>query len=84
MDSSQIPDDWRAVTPETMTAAIARRHPGARVGDVRLVMEDNGNNRRARLSLRYDAGSGPDVVFVKAEGAHREIHAVKREHVQRA
>jgi hypothetical protein len=36
---------------------------------------DNGTNRRARFAVRYDAGSGPDVVFMKAEGEHRAVHA---------
>jgi hypothetical protein len=58
-----------------MTAAIAGRHPGARVGDVTLIMSDDGTNRRARFGLRYDAGFGPDVVFAKAEGQYREVHA---------
>jgi hypothetical protein len=58
-----------------MTEAISRQHPGARVGDVELVMVDNGTNRRARFALRYDRGAGPDVVFAKAEGEFREVHA---------
>jgi hypothetical protein len=75
LDPSQIPANWEDVTPEWMTAAIAGHHPGARVSDVTLTMVDNGTNRRARFGLRYDAGSGPAVVFAKAEGQHREVHA---------
>ncbi len=72
---SQIPADWAAVTPEWMTAAIEGRHPDARVSEVSLLMTDDGTNRRARFGLRYCAGSGPEVVFMKAEGVHREVHA---------
>jgi Phosphotransferase enzyme family len=58
-----------------MTAAIASRYPGAHVADVTLVMNDSGNNRRARFALRYDTGSGPASVFAKGEGDFREVHA---------
>ena len=75
LDPSQIPLDWKDITPGWMTEAISGRHPGARVSDVMLIMVDNGTNRRARLGLRYDEGSGPDTVFAKAEGEFREIHA---------
>jgi hypothetical protein len=75
LDPSQIPSDWHDVTPEWMTAAIGGRHPAAHVSDVALITIDNGTNRRARFGLRYDAGSGPDVVFAKAEGQYREVHA---------
>ncbi len=72
---SEIPQQWDQVTPEWMTAAISRHCPGAHVSDVEVVMVDNGTNRRARLGLSYDEGSGPDVVFVKAEGDYREAHS---------
>jgi hypothetical protein len=75
LDPSQIPANWEDVTPEWMTDAVAGRHPGAHVSDVTLIGGDNGTNRRARFGLRYDAGSGPDVVFAKAEGEYREVHA---------
>lgn len=75
LEPSEIPANLEDVTPEWMTAAIASRHPGAHVSDVVLVMLDNGTNRRARFGLRYDVGEGPEVVFVKAEGQHREVHA---------
>ena len=70
----QVPADWAEVTPRWMTAALADRHPGAVVGDVTLVMRDDGTNRRARFGLTYAAGSGPGMVFLKAEGEHREVH----------
>ncbi len=76
LDPSRIPADWNDVTPEWMTQAISSRHPGARVRNVALTMVDNGTNRRARFNLSYDQGSGPDVVFAKAEGDYRQAHAL--------
>ena len=75
--AAQIPKTWAAVTPQWMTAAVSGAHPGAEVADVQLITDDLGNNRRARFGLRYRAGSpsGPDRVFVKAEGENRLIHA---------
>lgn len=70
-----IPQNWDEITPEWMTAALQRHHPGAEVGKVTVVERDDGTNRRGRISIAYAAGSGPEVVFVKAEGAHRDVHA---------
>ena len=36
------------------------------VNDVRVVLRDDGTNRRARLALEYSAGDGPPTVFAKA------------------
>ena len=63
---SRIPTQWEQVTPEWMTAAIARHHPDARVGEVAIVTRDDGTNRRARFGLTYAAGSGPATLFLKA------------------
>ncbi|MBE1533497.1 phosphotransferase [Actinomadura algeriensis] len=57
-----------------MTTALADHHPGAVVGDVKLLTQDDGTNRRARFALAYTTGSGPERVFLKAEGEHREVH----------
>jgi Phosphotransferase enzyme family len=73
---SEVPSDWNEVTPEWMTHAISHSHPDARVSEVTLIMVDNGTNRRARFGLTYAAGSGPDVVFTKAEGDYRQAHAL--------
>jgi hypothetical protein len=70
-----IPADWDDVTAEWMTAVLARRFPGIEVTGLDLVWRSDGSNRRARFALRHAADVGPDVVFVKAEGAHREVHA---------
>jgi hypothetical protein len=75
LEVSQIPANWADVSPSWMTDAIVREHPGANVSEVTVLTVDDGTNRRARIGLRYDAGSGPDVVFVKAEGAFREFHS---------
>jgi hypothetical protein len=71
-----IPADWDAVSPEWMSAALAASHPGAVVGDVEVLLRDDGTNRRARLGLRYERGSGPATVFAKAgDPAHAELNA---------
>jgi hypothetical protein len=76
LDPAEIPSDWNDVTPEWMTQALSHRYPDVRVGEVTLIMVDNGTNRRARFALKYDAGCGPDVVFAKAEGDYRQAHAL--------
>jgi hypothetical protein len=69
-----VPSDWDEITPEWMTAALADRHPGVRVGSVDVELRDDGTNRRARLRLGYSAGAGPASVFVKAvDPAHRDL-----------
>jgi len=72
---SEIPATWDAVTPEWMTDAVAHHHPGAQVSEVTLIDAIKGNNRRARFRLNYDAGSGPEFLFAKAEGDFRQMHA---------
>ena len=58
-----------------MTAAIAARHPEAKVESVTLVTRDDGTNRRARFHLSYSAGRGPESVFLKAHAPrHRFVH----------
>jgi Phosphotransferase enzyme family len=76
LDPTQIPRSWNDVTADWMTDAVSRRCPGARVSEAKLVMVDNGTNRRARFGLTYCEGDGPRVVFLKAEGDdYREAHA---------
>ena len=70
-----VPRRWSDVSPEWMTGALARRHPGVSV--VGIAVEDavDGTNRRARVRLSYAPGSPPDAprsVFVKREG--RVVH----------
>lgn len=72
---TSIPRRWEDVTPDWMTRAVHGNYPGAVVDQVDLLMSDDGTNRRARFALHYEQGSGPDVVFVKAEGKFREVHA---------
>lgn len=49
-----------------MTAALRDHHQGAVVDTVSIALRNDGTNRRARLALRYAAGTGPATVFVKA------------------
>jgi hypothetical protein len=70
-----LPKRWEDVTPEWMTAALAIHHPHAVVGEVTVLLRDDGTNRRARLGLTYAAGAGPATVFVKAhDPARRLVH----------
>jgi hypothetical protein len=70
-----IPARWSDVTPAWMTTAISRYHPGAEVGAVKLLLTDDGTNRRARFGLTYSSGSGPATVFAKAESDTPQIRA---------
>jgi hypothetical protein len=73
-----VPAQWTDVTPAWMSAAIARHHPGAKVSEVTLLLDDDGTNRRARFGLNYAVGSGPTTVFAKAESDTpriRQAHA---------
>lgn len=72
---NRIPDRWEEITPAWMTAVLSRHDPGVEVRDVRILMRDDGTNRRARLGLSYARGAGPATVFLKAnEPAHRAVH----------
>ena len=51
--SAGIPQEWDAVTPQWMTAALGEAFPDVEVSDVRVVLRDDGTNRRARLALSY-------------------------------
>lgn len=69
-----IPADWAQITPDWMTAALARDFPGVLVRSVSVALRDDGTNRRARLALEHDGEPGPRSVFVKAaDPAHREL-----------
>lgn len=70
-----MPGEWEDVTAGWMTDALQARCPGVEVDSVTVVGRDDGTNRRARLGVTYSVGAGPEVVFAKAEGAHREVHA---------
>lgn len=66
---------WEDIDAAWVTAAIARHHPDARVATVRRLDRDDGTNRRLRLALTYDRGTGPATLFLKAnEPAHRSVH----------
>jgi hypothetical protein len=72
-----IPGSWGEITPAWMTDAIRGRHPDAVVEGVKVLLRDDGTNRRARLGLTYSAGAGPATVFAKAvDPAHAELVAL--------
>ena len=72
-----IPRGWDELTPTWMTSALAPHFPGAEVDDVRVVLRDDGTNRRARLALGYSSGSGPATVFAKAvDPEHADLVAL--------
>ena len=72
-----IPQGWDEISPAWMTSALARSFPGAEVDDVRVVLRDDGTNRRARLELGYSAGDGPATVFAKAvDPEHADLVAL--------
>ncbi|WP_099038681.1 phosphotransferase [Mycobacterium neglectum] len=72
-----LPRGWDDITPDWMTAALARHHPEAVVDGVSVVLRDDGTNKRARLALTYSAGSGPATVFAKAvDPDHAELVAL--------
>lgn len=72
-----LPRNWDEITPSWMTAALAGHFPGATVDGVTVALRDDGTNRRARLALRYSAGSGPATVFAKAvDPDHAELVAL--------
>lgn len=72
-----LPQEWEEITPDWMTAALARDHPGAVVDTVTVALRDDGTNRRARLALTYSAGSGPATVFAKAvDPEHADLVAL--------
>jgi Phosphotransferase enzyme family len=67
-----VPRSLSELTPEWMTAALARRCPGAIVRRVEIGDIADGTNRRARVRLSFAQGSGPESVFVKAHA--RVLH----------
>jgi hypothetical protein len=70
-----IPARWEEVTPQWLQQMLAERFPEAAVSGVSLIWESEGNNRRARFKVTYASGAGPEVVFAKAEGPYRQVHA---------
>jgi len=64
----RVPRRWSDLDPSWMTAALARRFPGAVVSGVRVGDVDHGTNSRARVALELAAGDGPASVFVKGPG----------------
>jgi hypothetical protein len=67
---AEVPGSPEALTPEWLTAALFRNHPGARVTGVKMGDRSDGSTSRQVLLLEYnDAGlaSGiPQRVFSKS------------------
>ena len=75
MTTLSIPQRWEDISPAWINAAIAARHPDARVERVEILKRDDGTNRRVLLGLSYAAGRGPRTLFLKSnDPAHREVH----------
>ena len=75
MTTLPIPPRWEDISPAWIDAAIAKRHPDARVERVEILKRDDGTNRRVVLGLAYAEGSGPRTLFLKSnDPAHREVH----------
>lgn len=71
----RIPQSWDTLTPEWATAAIASRHPQSRISKANVLWRDDGTNRRARIGLSYERGTGPATLFIKSnDPAHRAVH----------
>ena len=68
--NAPIPATWDDLTADWFSAVL-----GADIASFELLHRSDGSNRRAGARLTYAAGSGPEVVFLKAEGSHREVHA---------
>lgn len=69
-DGDAVPPSADALTPEWLTAALCKNHPGARVLAVEPVDGSAGTSSRRRIRLRYnDAGNAaelPETIYTKA------------------
>lgn len=70
-----IPRRWEDIDPGWVERALVDDYPGAAVSAVKLIMRDDGTNRRARIAIEYADGVGPERLFLKAHAAtHRLVH----------
>ena len=75
MTTLTIPQRWEDISPAWIEAAIADRHPDARVKKVDILKRDDGTHLRLVLGVSYSEGSGPQRLFLKSnDPAHREVH----------
>lgn len=63
-----VPRTWAGVSPSWMSEALSASCPGAVVDRVELDDIDVGTTSRTRAKLHYRSGSGPESVFIKAQG----------------
>ena len=54
----QVPPSADAIDPAWLSAALAARHPGARVREVEVLERHEVTNAHARLAVRYDEAAG--------------------------
>lgn len=62
-----VPTAW-TFNPDWATRVVAARHPGAVVDEVKQDPVDPGTTSRMRIHLSFRSGSGPDTLFLKAQG----------------
>lgn len=66
----QLPLDFSEITPEWLSAVLAKDHPGAEILDVRLGTQDEGTSSRRHLYLKWNAAATaarlPSSVFCKS------------------
>lgn len=68
--TEQLPLSYESITPEWLTDALCKQHPGAKVVSHRLDVPDTGSSNRRKIYIEYnDAGreaSLPTRIFCKA------------------
>ncbi|MBW2270390.1 MAG: aminoglycoside phosphotransferase family protein [Deltaproteobacteria bacterium] len=61
-----LPDSAESISPEWLTRVLSERFPGARAEHVEVVDAHSGTTGRARLRVRWQAGSdAPTALFAK-------------------
>ncbi len=64
--TQRLPIDASGLTPEWLSAALSRRHPGVRLAAVEVLDATERTNHHLRLGLTYDVQAGaPDTLFCK-------------------
>jgi hypothetical protein len=71
----KVPADLAELTPAWMSTALARDFPGAEVESITCSPGTTAPTGVRRFGLTHRSGSGPERVFLKAAGDHREVHA---------
>lgn len=73
--TAQLPLSYEAITPEWLTDALCKKHPGAQVVSHRLDVPDVGSSNRRKIYIEYnEAGRKaglPTAIFCKATHGFR-------------